>query len=115
MSQRQYRINKVIYFHIKARSFCNIALLNIGFVIVSRKSIFSMQTVLHESITDTDSLTFSFSASALRVARAETRLTVYRSSYIRVRSYLASLFPPRFLMTIDKSCIVASIVIIILS
>ena len=59
------------------------------------------------------------SFSTQRVARAETRLTVYRSSYIRrvirVRSYLASLSPPRFSMTIDKSCIVAPIIIILMS
>ena len=53
------------------------------------------------------------SCSTLRVSRSETRLTVYRSSYISlirrvipVRWSLARLFPPRFSVTIDKSCIV---------
>ena len=34
---------------------------------------------------------------------------------IRVRSYLASFFPPRFSGTIDKSCVVALIIITIVS
>ena len=53
----------------------------------------------------TDLLLFNSSARCptLRVARAETRLTVYRSSYIiRVRSYLASLSPCAFLGQLKK-------------
>ena len=49
--------------------------------------------------------------STLRVPRAETRLTVYRSSYIPVRCSSARLFPPRFSVTIDKSCIVKHIIV----
>ena len=41
-------------------------------------------------------------SSTLRVPRAETRLTVYRSSYIPVRCCLARLFPPRLVVTIEK-------------
>ena len=52
--------------------------------------------------------------STLRVPRAETRLTVYRSSYIPVRWCLGRLFPPRFLITIDKSCIVKLTIVILL-
>ena len=55
-----------------------------------------------------------FEASG-RVYRAETRLTVYRSSYMRVRWCLAFLLPPRFLVTIDKSCIVRPVIMIILN
>ena len=43
-----------------------------------------------------------YRGTTLRVPRAETRLTVYRSSYIiPVRCSSARLFPPRFLVTID--------------
>ena len=56
---------------------------------------------------------FSNSCSTLRVPRAETRLTVYRSSYIPVRWYLVRLFSPRFLVTIDKSCIVKPTIMIL--
>ena len=53
--------------------------------------------------------------TTLRVPRAETRLTVYRSSYIiPVQCYSARRSPPRFSMTIDKSCITKAIIMIVL-
>ena len=112
------KIHKVTYWYVMSRSSYNIALWIICFLLVFCKSFFQneIKQLYHGWYKDLLTFTSSARCSTLRVARAETRLTVYRSSYIvRVRSYLAFLFPPRFLVKIDKSCIVASTIITLMS
>ena len=56
-----------------------------------------------------------YSRSNLRVSRAESRLTDYRSSYIiPVPCHLAFLFLLRFVRPIEKRCAVKTMIVIIL-
>ena len=66
----------------------NIALLNIGFLLVLQKSFFpyAIHKFYHGSYTGLLTFIYSATCPTLRVARAEIRLTVYRSSYINSQS-----------------------------